>query len=79
LLVLQVVREDGGKIVGRRRRHAARRAHAQIAQVAKQVDQLASFLLPSGGADGPAQSPPAILVLGEMDLAKILKVNSPSG
>jgi hypothetical protein len=43
------------------------------------VDQLASFLLPSGDADGPAHSPPAVLVLGEMNLAEILKINSLSG
>jgi hypothetical protein len=68
--MLQMEGEGGGKIIGRRRRHAARRAHAKIAQVAKQVVQLASFVLPSGDADGPAQSPPAVLVLGEMDLAE---------
>jgi hypothetical protein len=74
-----MVSEAGGKIVGRCRRHAGRRAHAQLAQFAKQVDQLSSFLLPSGSADGPAHSPPPVLVLGEMNLVEFLKINSLSG
>ena len=44
------------------------------------MEQLASFLLPSGDADGPAHASPAAgLVLGEMNLAEILKINSLSG
>jgi hypothetical protein len=79
LLVLQVVPKGGGNIVGRHRRHAGLSAHAKPAQVAKQVDQLASFLLPRGDADGLAHSPPSVLVLGEMNLAEILKINSLCG
>ena len=75
----QVVPEAGGKIVGRCRVHADRKAQALLAQVVQQVDQLASFLLPSGGTDGSAHSPSAVLVLGEMNLAEILKINSLTG
>lgn len=74
-----MVPEAGGKIVGRCRRYAGRRTHAQLAQVAKQMEQLASFLLPSGDADGPAHASPAGLVLGEMNLAELLEINSLSG
>ena len=79
LLLLQVVPEVGGKIVARCRCHARRRAHAQLAQVANQVNQLAPLLLPSGDAHRPAQSPPTVLVLGEVNLAEILKISSLSG
>ena len=71
--------EAGGKIVGPCRVHAGHGAQALLAQVVQQVDQLASFLLPSGGADGPAHTPSAVLVLGEMNLAEILKNNSLTG
>ena len=53
----QVVPEVGGKIVGRCRVYAGRWAQALLAQVMQQMDQLASFLLPSAGADRSAHSP----------------------